>query len=206
MQKSKALPLVTIISMIIIAVIVSTSDNITNNFSINNGGRIPFLHITALAKIYAIKTQLSNKFKEIQIAPRFVKRNLETSQELVGTQTRHTSYSTSLTRKTDKESSLNSSLVNDSMPLSSSLLTLMKISFNSSNYNNHSGNVSTISNTYSSSSPQNSNRIVRREIMSQTQTASETIQNRGGVSSEKGPRIALIKTYIYSCGLCKWIL
>ena len=79
------------------------------------------------------------------------------------------------------------------MPLSSSLLTLMKISFNSSNYNNHSGNASTISNTYSSPSPQISNRIVRREIMSQTQTASDTIQNRGGVSSEKGPHIALIK-------------
>ena len=29
--------------------------------------------------------------------------------------------------------------------------------------------------------------------MSQTQTASDTIQNRGGVSSEKGPHIALIK-------------
>lgn len=193
MQKSKALPLVTIISMITIAVIVSTSDNITNNSSINNGGRIPFLHITALTKVYAIKTQLSNKFKEIQIAPRFVKRNIETSQELVGTQTRHASYSTSLPRKTDEESSLNSSLINDSMPLSSSLLTLMKISFNSSNYNNHSGNASTISNTYSSPSPQISNRIVRREIMSQTQTASDTIQNRGGVSSEKGPHIALIK-------------
>ena len=124
MQKSKALPLVTIISMITIAVIVSTSDNITNNSSINNGGRIPFLHITALTKVYAIKTQLSNKFKEIQIAPIFVKRNIETSQELVGTQTRH---STSLLRKTDGESSLNSSLINDSMPLSSSLLTLMKI-------------------------------------------------------------------------------
>src|SRR4249919_2400207 len=123
MQKSKALPLVTIISMITIAVIVSTSDNITNNSSINNGGRIPFLHITALTKVYAIKTQLSNKFKEIQIAPRFVKRNIETSQELVGTQTRHASYSTSLPRKTDEESSLNSSLINDSMPLSSSLLT-----------------------------------------------------------------------------------
>ena len=79
------------------------------------------------------------------------------------------------------------------MPLSSSLLTLMKISFTSSNYNNHSGNASTISNTYSSPSPQISNRIVRREIMSQTQTASDTIQNRGGVSSEKGPHIALIK-------------
>ena len=103
MQKSKALPLVTIISMIIIAVIVSTSDNITNNSSVNKGGRIPFLHITALAKVYAIKTQLSNKFKEIQITPRFVKRNIETSQELVGTQTRHASYSTSLTRKTDEE-------------------------------------------------------------------------------------------------------
>jgi hypothetical protein len=192
MQKSRALPLVTIISMIIIAVILSTSDNITNNSSINNGGRIPFLHITALAKVYAFKTQLSNKFKEIQIDPRFVKRNIETSQELVGTQTRHASYSSSLTRKNDEESSLNSSLINDSMPLSSSLLALMKISFNSSNYSNHSGNASTISNT-SSSSPQVSNRIVRREIMSQTQTASETIENRGGVSSEKGPRIALIK-------------
>ena len=29
--------------------------------------------------------------------------------------------------------------------------------------------------------------------MSQTQSANETIQNRGSVSSEKGPRIALIK-------------
>ena len=41
--------------------------------------------------------------------------------------------------------------------------------------------------------PQPSNRIVRREIVSQTQLARETIQNRGSVPSEKGPRIALIK-------------
>ena len=134
--------------MIIIAVILSTSDNITNNSSINNGGRIPFLHITALTKVYAFKTQLSNKFKEIQIDPIFVKRNIETSQELVGTKPDMLSYSTSLTRKNDEESSLNSSLINDSMPLSSSLLALMKISFTSSNYNNHSGNASTISNTF----------------------------------------------------------
>ena len=88
--------------MITIAVIVSTSDNITNNSSINNGGRIPFLHITALTKVYAIKTQLSNKFKEIQIAPRFVKRNIETSQELVGTQTRHVTLLHYLERLTGK--------------------------------------------------------------------------------------------------------
>ena len=124
----------------------------------------------ALAKVDAIKTQ-SNSFKDLQIAPRFVKRNNETSQELLGTQTRHARYSTLPTRKVDEESSFNSSLVNASMPLSSSLLTLMKIGFNSSNYNNHGGNFSTNNNTSSSSSSstQPSNRIVRREIMSQTQ-------------------------------------
>jgi hypothetical protein len=79
------------------------------------------------------------------------------------------------------------------MSLSSSLLTLMKTSLNSSNYNNHSGNASTISNNSSSSSAQLSNRIFRREIMLQTLPAKDTIQNRGGISLEKGPRIALIK-------------
>ena len=135
---------------------------------------------------------MSNGLKDIQIVPRLAKRNSETSQELAGTQTRHVRYSTSLTGKAEKETSLNS-LINDSMPLSSSLLTLMKLSFNGSNYNNHSSNANTINNTSSSSSAQPSNRIVRREIVSQTQLASETIQNRGSVPSEKGPRIALIK-------------
>jgi len=68
------------ISMIIIAIILSTSDDITKNSGINNGGWIPFLHVTALGRVYAIKTQLSNKFKEIQIAPRFAKHINETSQ------------------------------------------------------------------------------------------------------------------------------
>jgi hypothetical protein len=194
MNKSKALPLVTIISMIIAALVLSASGDITSSSSINNGGRVLSLHTAAIAKVYAIKTQ-SNSFKELQISPRFVKRNNETSQELVGTQTRHARYSTLPTRKVDEESSFNSSLVNASMPLSSSLLTLMKIGFNNSNYNNHGGNFSTNNNTSSSSSSstQPSNRIVRREIMSQTQLAGETTQKRGGVSSEKGPRIALIK-------------
>jgi len=71
------------------------------------------------------------------------------------------------------------------MPLSSSLLTLMKTNLNSSNYNNHNGNASTISNN-SFSSPQPTNRIFRREIMLQTLPANDTIQNRGGISSEKG--------------------
>ena len=109
---------------------------------------------------------------------------------------RHARYSTLPTRKVDEENSFNSSLVNASMPLSSSLLTLMKIGFNSSNYNNnHGGNFSTNNNTSSSSSSstQPSNRIVRREIMSQTQLADETTQKQRGVSSEEGPRIALIK-------------
>jgi hypothetical protein len=79
------------------------------------------------------------------------------------------------------------------MSLSSSLLTLMKLTFNSSNYNNHSGNASTISNNSSSSSAQLSNRIFRREIMLQTLPAKDTIQNREVISLEKGPRIALIK-------------
>jgi hypothetical protein len=72
--------------MIIIAIILSTSDDITKNSGINNGGWIPFLHVTALGRVYAIKTQLSNKFKEIQIAPRFAKHINETSQEVVGNQ------------------------------------------------------------------------------------------------------------------------
>ncbi|MGC2428677.1 MAG: N,N-dimethylformamidase beta subunit family domain-containing protein [Nitrososphaeraceae archaeon] len=194
MNKSKALPLVTIISMIIAALVLSASGDITSSSSINNGGRVLSLHTAALAKVDAIKTQ-SNSFKDLQIAPRFVKRNNETSQELLGTQTRHARYSTLPTRKVDEESSFNSSLVNASMPLSSSLLTLMKIGFNSSNYNNHGGNFSTNNNTSSSSSSstQPSNRIVRREIMSQTQLADETTQKQRGVSSEEGPRIALIK-------------
>ena len=75
MNKSKALPLVTIISMIIVALVLSASDDAINNFSINNGGLILSLHMTALARVFAIKTQLSNRLKEIQIAPRFVKRN-----------------------------------------------------------------------------------------------------------------------------------
>jgi hypothetical protein len=179
--------------MIIMALVLSASDNAINNFSINNVGRILSLHTTALARVFAIKVQLSNSLKEIQIVPRLAKRNSETSQELAGTQTRHVRYSTSLTGKAEKETSLNSSLINDSMPLSSSLLTLMKLSFNGSNYNNHSSNANTINNTSSSSSVQPSNRIFRREIVSQTQLARETIQNRGSVPSEKGPRIALIK-------------
>ncbi|MGN6632705.1 MAG: hypothetical protein ACTHKP_10790, partial [Nitrososphaeraceae archaeon] len=195
MNKSKALPLVTIISMIIMALVLSTSDDAINNFSINNGGRILSLHTTALARVFTVKTQLSNSLKEIQIAPRFVKRNNnETSQELAGTQTRYARYSTSLTGKADKETSLNSSLINDSMPLSASLLTLMKLTFNSSNYSNHGNNVSTISSTSSSSFPQPSNRIFRREIMLQTLRANDTIHNQEGASSsEQGPRIALIK-------------
>lgn len=194
MNKSKALPLVTIISMIIMALVLSTSDDAINNFSINNGGRILSLHTTALARVFTVKTQLSNSLKEIQIAPRFVKRNNETSQELAGTQTRYARYSTSLTGKADKETSLNSSLINDSMPLSASLLTLMKLTFNSSSYSNHGNNVSTISSTSSSSFPQPSNRIFRREIMLQTLRANDTIQNQEGASSsEQGPRIALIK-------------
>jgi hypothetical protein len=36
------------ISMSIIAIILSTSDDITKNSGINNGGWIPFLHVTAL--------------------------------------------------------------------------------------------------------------------------------------------------------------
>ena len=195
MNKSKALPLVTIISMIIMALVLSTSDDAINNFSINNGGQILSLHTTALARVFTVKTQLTNSLKEIQIAPRFVKRNNnETSQELAGTQTRYARYSTSLTGKADKETSLNSSLINDSMPLSASLLTLMKLTFNSSNYSNHGNNVSTISSTSSSSFPQPSNRIFRREIMLQTLRANDTIQNQEGASSsEQGPRIALIK-------------
>src|SRR6188472_425025 len=111
MQKSKVLFLMTKISMIIIAIILSTSDDITKNSGINNGGWIPFLHVTALGLVYAIKTQLSNKFKEIQIAPRFAKHINETSQEVVevvGIQTRHISYSISLSRSSDEKSSLNS--------------------------------------------------------------------------------------------------
>jgi hypothetical protein len=72
----------TIISMIIIAIILSSSDDITKNSGINNGGWIPFLHVTALGRVYAIKTQMSNKFKEIQIVPRFAKHINETSQEV----------------------------------------------------------------------------------------------------------------------------
>lgn len=147
------------------AIILSTSDDITKNSGIKNGGWIPFLHVTALGRVYAIKTQLSNKFKEIQIAPRFAKHINETSRDVVGNQTRHISYSISLSRSSDEKSSL-SSLINDSMPLSSSLLTLMKPNLNSSNYNNHNGNASTISNN-SFSSPQPTNRIFRREIMLQ---------------------------------------
>src|SRR6476620_6804767 len=188
MQKSKVLFLMTKIS-IIIAIILSTSDDITKNSGINNGGWIPFLHVTVLGLVYAIKTQLSNKFKEIQIAPRFAKHINETSQEVVGIQTRHISYSISLSRSSDEKSSLNSSLINDSMPLSSSLLTLMKTNLNSSDYNNHNGNASIISNN-SFYSPQPTNRIFRREIMLQTLPANDTIQNRGGISSEKGACIA----------------
>ncbi len=84
--------------MIIMAVILSTYDDLLNNYRINNGGGVLSLHTAALAKVYDVKTQLSNSIKKLQIAPRFVKRNNETSEELVGTQTRHTIYSTSLTR------------------------------------------------------------------------------------------------------------
>ena len=79
------------------------------------------------------------------------------------------------------------------MPLSSSLLTLMKLSFNGSNYNNHSNNASTTSNTSSSSSAQPFNRIFRREITSQTRQLTTPFRTEEVVSSEKGPRIALIK-------------
>ena len=84
MNKSKALPLVTLISMIIMALVLSASDNAINNFSINNVGRILSLHTTALTRVFAIKVQLSNSLKEIQIVPRLAKRNSETSQELAG--------------------------------------------------------------------------------------------------------------------------
>ncbi len=192
-SNSRSLAMLAVIFMIIIALVMSASDDVMNKSSINNGSRISALHMAALSKVYAIKTPLSNNLKDLQIVPRLAKRNSETSQELAGTQTRHTRYSTSSTGKVEKETSLNSSLLNYSMPLSSSLLTLMKLSFNGSNYNNHSSSANTINNTSSSSSAQPSNRIVRREIVSQTQLASETIQNRGSVPSGKGPRIALIK-------------
>ena len=192
-SNSRSLAMLAVIFMIIIALVMSASNDVMNKSSISNGSRISALHMAALAKVYAIKTPLSNGLENLQIIPRLAKRNSETFQELAGTQTRHARYSTSLTGKADKETSLNSSLINYSMPLSSSLLTLMKLSLNGSNYNNHSSNANTINNTSSSSSAQPSNRIVRREIVSQTQLARETIQNRGSVPSEKGPRIALIK-------------
>ena len=106
MNKSKALPLVTIISMIIAALVLSASGDITSSSSINNGGRVLSLHTAAFAKLYTIKTQGSNSFKDLQITPRFVKRNNETSQELLGYQTRHARYSTLPTRKVDEESVL----------------------------------------------------------------------------------------------------
>ena len=152
--------------MIITAVILSAYDDLLNNYRINNGGGVLSLHTAALAKVYAIKTQLGNSFKELQIAPRFVKRNNETSQELVGTQTRHAIYSTSLTRKANEESSINNLLINDSMPLPSSLLTLMKLSINSGIYNNHGTSVSISSNNASSSSSIQPSRIARRDNLS----------------------------------------
>ena len=192
MQKLKALSLVTIISMIIMAVILSAYDDLLNNYRINNGGGGLSLHTAALAKVYDVKTQLSNSIKKLQITSPFVKRNNETILGLVTMQTRQASYYPSLTRKANEESSINNSLINVSIPLSSSLLTLMKLSINSGIYNNHGTSVS-ISANNASSSAQLSNRVTRRDNLSQQQITNETLQKRGDVSSEKGPRIALVK-------------
>ena len=148
------------------AVILSAYDDLLNNYRINNGGGGLSLHTAALAKVYDVKTQLSNSIKKIQITSPFVKRNNETILGLVTMQTRQASYYPSLTRKANEESSINNSLINVSIPLSSSLLTLMKLSINSGIYNNHGTSVSISANNASSSSAQLSNRVTRRDNLS----------------------------------------
>lgn len=174
------------------ALVLSVYNDSTNNYSINNGVRMLSPRTIALPKVYAIKAQLNNGLNELQIASQNITDNNESSMVLAGSKTRQAGYSPLLTGKVNEERIFENSLINDSIPLSSSLLTLMKVSFNNNNYDNHSGNFSTTNDT-SSSSTQPYNRIVRREIMSQTQPASMIIHRSGDVSSEKGSRIALIK-------------
>jgi hypothetical protein len=188
---------VTIIFIIIAALVLSTSHDSANSFSVGNGSQILSLHTTTLAKVYAIKAELNNSVKELQITPRSVKRNNETSQESVGTQTKRANYSTILTGIQDKGISLNGLLINDSVPSSSSLFALMKSTLNNSNYNSH-GSISlpnplNYTKSSSSSSTQTSNRIVKRDLMSQTQSTNEIFHKQESVLTEKGPRIALIK-------------
>lgn len=201
-SRSGSLSLVTIILMIIAALVISTSYYSANSFSVSNGSRILFLHATTLAKAYAIKAQLNNSLKDIQIPPRWVKRNNETSQELVGTQTKRASYTTTLTGIQDKGVSPNRLLIDDPVPSSSSVLALMKSALNSSNYNIHSSSIpnplnntksSSSSSSSTSSSTQTSSRIVKRELLSQTQLSKMIFHKEESMPTEKGPRIALIK-------------
>jgi hypothetical protein len=197
-NNSRSLSLVTIIFMIITALVFSTSYDVMNSFSVGSGNRILPLHMATLSKVYAIKAQSNNSLNELQTTPRLIKHNNEISQESIGTQARRTSYSTLLAGKEDKGTSLSGSLISDSVPSSSSLLALMKSTLNNRNYNFHASNPNPINNTKSSSSSstsssQTSNRIVKRELMSKTQSTNGNFQKQESVPTEKGPRIALIK-------------